>query len=274
MPKAVTELRRERFDLVFDFQGLLKSAVLSRLTGARCVAGFCRPLLREKFAHHFYSRPVEIDKNQRHQIELNLDLVDPPRFKGTAKAAIPLDVPDQVEAFLDNQFGKLHIDTPVLLNPGAGWPTKRWPVERFVELASLIEHQLHIPVLFTYGPGEEGLIELARQITGKAVKSFPSSILELGALCRRSRLMVAGDTGPMHLAVALETPVVALIGPGHPWRTGPFSRDDIVVRHENRCPRPYQRTCKDHFCMDIPVEKVYEAVDARLKLSSEETRGT
>jgi lipopolysaccharide heptosyltransferase I len=261
---TVKNLRRERYDAVFDFQGLVKSAVLSRLTGSGCVAGFPQPLLREKLSHHFYNCPVEIEKGKRHQISINLDLVDPPRHGETDGAEVLLHFPDTVEAYLDKQFERLKIMNPVLLNPGAGWATKRWPVERFVKLAELIENELNFPVLFTYGPGEEALIQQAREASPTIVRSFPSSILELAALCKRARIMVAGDTGPMHLAVAMRTPVVALIGPGYPWRTGPFNPEDKIVQHDRPCPHPYQRKCDDHFCMDLPVEKVYLAICQRL----------
>ena len=269
--RLVQDLRKERYDGVFDFQGLLKSALLSRLTGTDCVAGFSKSQLREKLAYYCYTQPVEIEQGKRHQIEVNLDLVDPPRHEGSPSAAIPLRIPDSAEAYLDEQFDKIGIANPILLNPGAGWSTKMWAIERYAMLADLIEKDLNIPVLFTYGPGEENLIRKAGQATGrKRLKTFASSILELGALCRRSRLMVAGDTGPMHLAVALKTPVVALIGPGYPWRTGPFNPDDEVVLHESPCPQPYRRSCRNHFCMDISVDKVYQAVVTRLNCSSGE----
>jgi ADP-heptose:LPS heptosyltransferase len=262
--RTIRELRRQRYDAVFDFQGLMKSALLSRLSGGKCVVGFPKSHLREKPSSYFYTCEVEIDKGKRHQIDLNLDLVDPSRNKTKYGAEICLRVPDKVEEYLDAQFEELGIAKPVLVNPGAGWPTKRWPIERYVALAELIEEKLRIPVLFTYGPGEEGLIEEAREINPALVKAFPSSILELAAICRRSRLMVAGDTGPMHLAVAQGTPVVALIGPGYPWRTGPYNPSDKVVQHERPCPHPYQRHCEDHFCMDLPVNRVYRAVGERL----------
>lgn len=268
--RLVQELRGEQYDAVFDFQGLVKSALLSRLAGADCVAGFSKSQVREKLAYYFYTKPVQIEKGQRHQIEVNLDLVNPPIHQGSASAAIPLRIPDRANAYLDEQFDQLGISNPVLLNPGAGWPTKMWPVERYAQLADLIEKNLNIPVLFTYGPNEEDLIQKAGQalVGRQRLKSFPTSILELGALCRRSRLMVAGDTGPMHLAVALRTPVVALIGPGYAWRTGPFNPNDKVVRHERSCPHPYKRSCRDHFCMDISVERVYQSVVGRLDCSS------
>jgi lipopolysaccharide heptosyltransferase I len=263
--RFVRGLKRERYDVVFDFQGLFKSAILSRLTGSDCVVGFPISRLRERQSRYFYNCKVEIEAGRRHQIELNLDLVDPPRHQKPGDSGIPLEIPETVDEFLDEQFEKLEMANPVLLNPGAGWPTKRWAVERYVRLAERIEKELNIPVLFTYGPGEEQLMQEALAAGPKVVKTFPSSILELAALCKRSRLMVAGDTGPMHLAVAMGTPVVALIGPGYAWRTGPFNPEDKIVQHERGCPHPYKRKCSDHYCMDLSLTQVYEAVVERLE---------
>ena len=263
--RFVVGLQREGFDAVFDFQGLLKSAILSRLTGSGCVVGFPASRLRERQSRFFYTCKVEIQSGERHQIELNRDLVDPPCSEAPVGSRIPLDIPPAADEFLDEQFEKLRLTDPVLLNPGAGWPTKRWEVRRWVELAERIVEELQLSVLFTHGPGEEALMRKALAAGPKVVKTFPSSILELAALCKRSRLMVAGDTGPMHLAVAMGTPVVALIGPGRSWRTGPFNPHDIVVQHERLCPHPYKRKCKDHYCMDFPVARVFEAVVERLE---------
>jgi len=259
------KLRQERYDVVFDFQGLLKSALLSRLSGSACVAGFAKPWLREKAACYFYTHPVELEVGNKHQVEVCLDLINPPLHTGSADADIHLRVPDNVNAYIEHQLDRLGITEPVLLNPGAGWSTKRWAIERFARLADLIETNLQIPVLFTYGPGEESLIdEAAQAMKSEKLRSFPTSILELAALCSRSRLMVAGDTGPMHLAVAMNTSTVALIGPGYSWRTGPFNPLDQTVQHERPCPTPYKRSCRNHFCMDIRVEEVYRAVVTRL----------
>jgi lipopolysaccharide heptosyltransferase I len=263
--RLIRGLKRECYDVVFDFQGLIKSAVLSRSTFSGCVAGFPTNMLREKYSHFFYNCKVEIGSGRRHQIENNLDLVDPPRFEGQNDGKVPLEIPPSVDVFLDEQLERLEFINPVLLNPGAGWPTKRWSLGRYVELAQRIKEKLNLSVLFTYGPGEEGLIQQATAIGPQIVKAFPTSILELAGLCKRACLMVAGDTGPMHLAVSMGTPVVALIGPAHPWRTGPFNPKDKVVQHDPTCPHPYRRECDNHFCMELSVDQVYQAVVERLQ---------
>jgi len=260
----VRRLRAEKFDLVYDFQGLIKSAATAWLAGGKETIGFERELLREKAARIFYSRPTALEPGQRHQVEYALDLVRPPRFQGRSSAAIGFRYPAECLDYVDRELRKAGIESPpVLLNPGAAWETKRWDIGRFAKLGELISGAGY-PVIYTIGPGEEQLLEEARRLSALPVRSFPTSMVQLSALCSRSLLMVGGDTGPLHLAVASGTPAVALIGPAHAWRTGPFHPDDEVVSHERPCPHPYSRTCKDHFCMDIPVERVFAAVVRRI----------
>jgi lipopolysaccharide heptosyltransferase I len=270
--RLISQLRRERYDAVFDFQGLLKSAVLGRLTATSCLVGLPKNRLREKLAYLFYTCPVELTQERRHQIEAALDMTTPPRYEPPASAEIYLDLEETTLDYIETELSKLSIENPVLLNPGAGWPTKRWPPRHFAELANRIE-AIGIPTVFTYGPGEETLIqEVKNAVSSLPVRAFPTSILELAALCRSSRLMIAGDTGPMHLAVAMKTPVVALIGPGYAWRTGPYGKGNRVIMHQRVCPRPYKRQCRDHFCMDIEVDRVFQVVEKCLCASEANCR--
>lgn len=265
-PKSlVRELRAERFDLAIDFQGLVKSAILTRLTGARRIIGYDRDWLREPLAAWFYTEPTQIENGNRHHIDYLLDLADPPRFQGRASAEMPLAIPSEATAYIAEHLDRLRANNPILLNPGAGWETKRWLTERFAELGQMIEERLGIPVIITYGPAERHLIDSIQEHTRPSpLKAFPTDLLQLAALCRQSRLMVAGDTGPLHLAVALGLPTVAVLGPAFPWRTGPFNKSDVVIQHDRTCPHPYKRTCNEHFCMDISVEQVFKGVMQRL----------
>ncbi len=259
------ELRAERFDLAIDFQGLVKSALLSRLTGARRVTGLERKWLREPLAAWFYTESTQIEDGNRHHIDYLLDLADPPRFRGQASADMPLAIPTEATDYVVEHLERLHANNPILLNPGAGWETKLWPTERFARLGQMVQEKLGIPIIITYGPAEQNLVDLVREQTlPDPLKAFPTDLLQLAALCRRSRLMVAGDTGPLHLAVALGLPTVALLGPALPWRTGPFNRSDVIIQHERPCPHPYKRSCREHFCMDISVERVFAGIIERL----------
>jgi lipopolysaccharide heptosyltransferase I len=263
--RLIAALRREHFDLAYDFQGLLKSAVVARVSGARFVTGFGAELTRERLASAFYSHQVVARPGERlHVVDLNLRLADQPGCANGTGPIIPLRIPDVSSRLVREKLAEHGIRRPILLNPGAGWVTKIWPASQYARLAARIQEELGIPVVLTYGPGEEAVVQAFRQAETTIV-GFPTSILELAALCRESRLMVAGDTGPLHLAVALGTPTVAVMGPSAAWRNGPYTPRDIVVRRQLPCSDCYKRTCDKFICMDIPVDQVFEAVKKRLQ---------
>jgi len=158
----------------------------------------------------------------------------------------------------------------VVINPGGNWKTKCWDAERYGELASrLIKDGL--PVAVTWGPGEEHLVRKLVDSAGNGVREIPTSLEELVALCEKAKLFVGGDTGPMHFAAAVGTPIVSLFGPTSSDRNGPFRREDIVVERRLPCRPCYERDkCPlEHWqCMvDITVDHVYEACLKRLELA-------
>lgn len=262
----VRSLRLEMFNRVIDFQGLVKSALLARLAGGRRTSGFSGERVRESLATLLYTDPVRVAPGQRHQVEYNLDLVAPPRCERPSSPCLPVEPTAAASDYVRGKLRQLGISKPILLNPGGGWKTKRWPIERFSHLADRIESELGLPTLFTCGPGEEYLAyDAGDQLKQAPLRFFSTTVIELAALCRQARLMVAGDTGPMHLAVGMGTPVVAILGPAFPWRTGPYNRRDQIVQHPLGCPNPYRRKCDDHFCMDIGVEDVLQKVVMRLE---------
>ncbi len=262
----VRDLRRCRYDLALDFQGLLKSALLARLARPRSILGFRPERFKERGIDWFYDLaiPGEADLD-RHIIDTNLDLVRRliPDCDGGARFAI--EIPAQDEELIDRELRALDGQKPVLINPGAGWSTKLWPAEDYGRLGTLIEHRLQLPVVYAYGPGEEALLERIRRVwEPRRVRAFPTTILQLAALISRSALLVAGDSGPLHLAVASGIPTVAVLGPTAPRRNGPYAGDDEIVRRRLHCSNSYRRTCDEFICMEIPVETVFEAVVRRL----------
>ena len=262
LPSLVASLRRECFDIALDFQGLVKSAILARLSGARQIVGFPPQELREPPAAWLYTDKIQasrLGKNHfRHVIELNLELA---RFLGCsdgASALIDLVIPPEATQAVAKKLQMLGIRRPIILNLGAGRPTKQWPVGHYAKLFSKIRKQLPQAVMFTYGPEEEFLVEDVKQaIQPLPVPTFPTDMLELAALCRQASLFVGTDTGPLHLAVALGTPTVALMGPKPSWRNGPFQANDEVV------------TSQGSSCVDVSPDEVFDAVVRRLKMNVE-----
>jgi len=265
--QLIRALRQQHFEAALDFQGLVKSALLAKLSGAKRVIGFVAHQSREPASGYFYSETVVGDDGSRpHVVEINLHLA---RSLGCSKNGasplIPLEIPSEAFDYVDDQLGKNNIDKPILVNPGAGWVTKLWPLRNYAQLLLRIHQELGHRIVLTYGPGEEDLVHEIQAVTAPhPIAAFPTTFLQLAALCRRSRLLIAGDTGPLHLAVALGTPTVAIMGPTSPWRNGPFNEKDPIVKRYLFCSNSYKRTCNQFICMNIPVQEVFDAVTRRL----------
>lgn len=267
--QQLRRLRASSFDSALDFQGLLKSATIARLSGARRIYGFSRAALREPASRILLSRTVRVPP-RTHVIVKNLTL---------AAEALGIPVPTSPEEFeFPIHVRREHeIEAEVvadwthgsyaILNPGGGWPTKLWSAERFGALADRLWTDFGLSSIVTYGPGEAELagkvLEASR--TGRA-RSSDISLRGFYALARSASLYVGGDTGPTHLAVAAGAPVVGLFGPTEWWRNGsPRSADICVERDDIGCRTDcHRRACAHWICMDIEVERVLEAVGLRL----------
>lgn len=197
-----------------DFQGLIKSAVPSFLSGARLRFGFDREAVREKPSLLFTNRHVRVDP-AAHVVDQNLQLA-------SAAAGRPLEHPTvDFSPFADDSAGKLRdLGGRVVLLPGAGKASKLWPTASFRVLAK----HLGARALVVWGPGEE---ELAKGIGAEVAP--PTNLRELAWLLKHARAVVGADTGPLHLADALGTPSIALFGPTIPWRNGPHRHLDLCV---------------------------------------------
>jgi lipopolysaccharide heptosyltransferase I len=230
--RSISELRGVKAGVAVDFQGLMKSAVLTRLSGAKRRVGFGGRWLRERLAGGFYTERVE-GEARRHVIEENLALVERLGARAAPRTEweFPLPRPQGAEREVEARLKELGAEKFVVLNPGAGWMSKRWPPDRYAKLAGLLATEDGWTVLLTGSADEEGTVrEIAGQARNARVAYFRSTLLEFIALARRASVVLAGDTGPLHLAAAVRTPVVALYGPTDPARNGPFAPGDIVLR--------------------------------------------
>ena len=253
------QLRRTRYDAVIDLQGLLKSAVLARLVGARRTIGLPRRHLREPLARLFYSEAPDPGA-AAHVIHRSLGLL---RALDVADTAVrfPLATPRTPAAIAAAE--RIGSSDYALLNPGAAWPNKRWPPERFGAAAAAVRSACGLRSLVLWGPGERALAEaVAAASSGAALVAPETTIADVVAIARGARLMVSGDTGPLHIAGAVGTPVVALFGPTFADRNGPWSPRDVVVARTDRCSCFYERRCRNPVpCIDdIQVAEVVDAV--------------
>lgn len=263
---VLRRLRDARYDLAIDFQGLLKSAALARASGAREVAGFVARQLREPAAGVFYTRRIVGDEGG-HVARKNLSLIAALGIPVHAVAAplktSPSTVPQAVRERLSLGAG----DRFAVVNPGAGWPNKQWPADRFGAIAGHLRSRHGIPSIVTWGPKERALAdEVARASDGAAKVAPETSIADLVELCRAAALVIGGDTGPLQLAAAVETPIVGVYGPTNPVRNGPWSAADTSVSRFDECECHHKRRCRRATpCIQtITVEEMAGAVDRRL----------
>ena len=218
-------MKAAEYDAVLDLQGAIRSAVIARLACGKRLIGEAEP--RERVARWLFSE--RILTHGTHVIEQDVELAS--AIAGDKLAPVPplLPVDPAAEAWADGILLPTGRPPSVLINPGAGWGAKRWPVERYASVAQcLIASGCRI--LINVGPGEEPLAEVIVRQTGGAATPLVCSLAQLIALTRRVSLAIAGDTGPLHLACALQRPVVGIYGPTDPSRNGPFGTRFIVLR--------------------------------------------
>src|SRR5262245_32908165 len=275
--QQLRRLRASAFDVALDFQGLLKSASIARLSGARRVFGYSREGLREPASGFLLSKKVSVPK-RTHVIYKALELVrgamgiTVPNRADELEFPIAIDSKDQAsaEAVVGHSEGDFAI-----LNPGGGCPTKLWSPQRFGGLADALWSSFGLRSLITYGPGEEQLAESVLESSSSgAARAVSLSLKGFYALARLSKVYIGGDTGPTHIAIAAGTPIVGLFGPTEWWRNGSPRPEDICVERTDIDCRVdcHRRSCSKWICMDIEVERVVRAVEARVFRQTPSTR--
>jgi heptosyltransferase I len=262
---TVRKLRAAKYSCAIDFQALYKSALLAFASGAPRRIGFQSSYAREGLASYFYTD--RLNPRGAHKVEHNLTLAEAagarkplPRFP---LAVCPADEERVARELADHKLGEFFV-----LNPGGGWRSKCWPAERYGELHRNLAERYGWRGVVTFGPGEGSL---ARRVVETAGDPPPAPIaLDLGplmSLMRRAKFVVSADTGPLHLAAALGTPVVGLFGPTDPSRNGPYSSDslrDIVLRNPRDCETTYRRgKTYSPAMLSITVEQVADAIARR-----------
>lgn len=212
--ESLRGLRQQRFDSAVDFQGLIQSALVARLSGARRVFGFDSPLLRERAAGLFYHERVR--SAAAHVVEMNLDLA---AAAGAPRRVQEFPLPE------GRAEGSLPPGPFLLASPFAGWGSKQWPLEHWLEFAGLVRTEMALPLVFNVSPAQAAALS-----EKPGVSIHVSSISGLIHATRRAAAVIGVDSGPMHLAAALNRPGVAIYGPTDPLRNGPYSSRIRVLR--------------------------------------------
>jgi heptosyltransferase-1 len=249
------KLKKGKYDIVVDLQGLLRSGIITRATGAPVRIGFKEAREGSRF---FYTHMVKGGRDI-HAVDRYLKIA---AFLGCDITDICFPFPLSFSSALSTEHLTLKEDYAVIV-PGARWKTKRWSPEKFGELASLLP-------LMTVIVGSKGDRNIAKEIVslsnGKSLSLVGKTDLKgLIEVIRGARFLVSNDSGPMHVAAALGVPVFALFGPTDPLRTGPYGKGHTIIREDIPCAPCFRKTCDDLKCMEnLSVERVYETVKSKL----------
>ena len=263
--KIWNDVRAERYQAAIDLQGAIRSAVLARWSAAPVIYGAAEP--RESPASLWYTRPV-ITRGT-HVIKQNLSVVEAVAQRQLKVPRVQLPHDAEAELRIDRSLMEAGIRDFAILNPGAGWGAKRWPAQRYGQVARALAHN-GLRTILNCGPGEDALAREAAGASEGAALAMKCSITELIALTRRAKLFVGGDTGPLHLAAALEVPVVAIFGPTDPARSGPYGTQSIVLRNPESPTTHARRTAPDEGMLEISTEAVVNAARSLLAESAME----
>jgi heptosyltransferase I len=263
--KVWNDVRAVRYQVAIDLQGAIRSAVLARWSAAPVIYGAAEP--RESPASLWYTRRAFT--RGTHVIEQNLSVAEAVAQKklNAPHVEFPRDV--EAEQRMDQRLAEAGIDEFAILNPGAGWGAKRWPPERYGQVARALAEG-GVPSILNCGPGEDDLARAAQAASEGAAHPIKCSITELIALTRRAKLFVGGDTGPLHLAAALQVPVVAIFGPTDPARNGPYGTRSIVLRNPESPTTHARRMAPDEGMLEISSEAVVSAARSLLAAAAKE----
>jgi heptosyltransferase-1 len=249
-------LRAGEYDAVLDLQGAIRSAAIGRLAGCRRLIGEENP--RERPARLLFTERVQT--HAAHVIEQGLELACAVAGDELTAAQPLLPVEPAAECWVDELLASTPAQPSVVINPGAGWGAKRWPIERYATVAQgLIARGLR--VLVNTGPGELPLADALSEATDGAATSLHCSLEQLIALTRRAALFIAGDTGPLHLACAPARPVVGIYGPTDPSRNGPYGTRFKVLRSPDSRRDHSRHEAPEPGLLTIEPEDVLHAAD-------------
>jgi heptosyltransferase-1 len=260
MHSCMREIRTMKYEVSLDLQGTIRSAIAGRLSGAKTRIGSTEP--REAPARRFYTEKVTVDG--KHVVEHALSLASYVAGEEISfeEPSFPQD--ETTENWADVFCASVGFTPLAILNPGAGWGAKCWPAKSYGTVAKALAAR-GLAVLVNYGPGEEPLAHEVSVASEEIARPIECSITQLIALTRRASLFVGGDTGPMHLAAALNVPVVALFGPTRPDRNGPYATRSVILRSAQSKDNSSHTDEPDAGLQSISPDEVIAAADSLLK---------
>jgi len=259
----LTRLRSRRYDLVIDFHGLLKSGVVVFLSGGRRKLGYDS---WQELSGLFLNEKIPEDMT-KHAVDRYLDFL---RYLGAQINDVEFVLPltDETKKEAQRLRDQYHLSEKqyIAINPIAYWETKLWDNGKFARLADLIIEKLKLDVIFT-GSNKADAADILSRMTKEGINlGGKTSLLTLAEIYKGARAVITTDSGPMHLAAAVGTPVIALFGPTDPARTGPYGTGHTIVRAGLSCSPCLLKKCSTKECMvEITPEQVLAAVEKKLQ---------
>jgi heptosyltransferase-1 len=271
--EIIGRIREKHFTIALDYQGLWKSAALPFFGGISRRIGFSSQTIREFGVPVLYTDRVRC--TQAHIADQNGELSQRAGARNGV-APVALLVPSIQKVFVLQLLRGLAIERYVVLSPAGGWRSKCWPPDRYGALCQKIRSTLGLRCVLNYGPGEDDLVSAVKAASGDADPiAYNGSLGQLMALLRNAVCIVGGDTGPLHLAVALGTPAVAIFGPTDPARNGPYrtgnrpgdaSPKDIVLRSPQAVTTYKRGDQTAPSILEIDVDTVFDAVRRQVEM--------
>jgi len=266
------KIRGECFDLVLDFHGILKSGVIGFLSGAPLRVGFSRKHSKE-FNYLFNNYHINLETDAISRIERNLNFIRFLDIHGDNQEPI-IPITNEDRQYIDNFFKKKGLDkhTPlIVIHPGTSKKTlyKRWNVSYYATVADKLIDKLQAKIIWTWGPGEletaEAIVERMNHESTIACKT--ENLRQLAEIFRKSNLFLGSDSGPMHIASFVKTPVVVIYGPTDPVVNAPYKKNPhIMLRKDLSCNPCRNRKCKSLQCMNLVMpDEVFDAICKLLK---------
>lgn len=250
------ELRGEQFDLCVDMQGSIRSSMIGRMAGADQFVGPADP--REQPARWMYGEKIPV--STAHVIEQGCELLGAAVGEVLTPATVELPLDEATETWRNELLAQVVPEDRMfaLIAPSAGWGAKQWPAERYGAVAAALAQAGYVPLVNAVFAGDL-LANAVVDASGGVAVVVPCSVGQLIALTRQASLVLAGDTGPLHLAAALERPVVALFGPTDPARNGPYGTASRVLRHASSRKDHTRHAATEEGLMQITADEVIAA---------------
>ena len=271
--KVRNDLRQEKYDLIVDFQGLMRSAFFSSLCHSSEIVGFAKP--KESLATWAYAHKIDLPKEAVHAVDRNIALVEAITGQKAPKQMPALAQVNKFKEKIEIILKKHNInpeDKLMGIIPGARWTSKTWPPEFFAKIAAkFIEKQAQYKVLIIGAPSDRAAAEKIISLTSNdRVISIvgDTSVGEMIEAIRHCDFIFSNDSGPIHIAAALHKSVFALFGPTDPDKTGPYGDCHKIFQAKIDCIKCLKRTCPmddSYSCHNLDISKLITTLDNYIK---------